>query len=233
MLGLNYLAWVGIVSWIIVPLLALLATVLIWRRSQNALTKAVALAVGFAILFTPMLASNGVKVHYDQQVRDMCATDGGVRVYETVRLPAERFDKWGNVNVPNKRYAKLSDEYYSEFEDHYLRQGNPSLLRIRTWVVRQSDGKVLGDPTASIDSITNILKASGNQNALTLETALDNLRELVFGATVPGTVPEGRDSSYADLYQLTDWLTARSNSGTAPALKIDALAPSNAWRLAA
>ena len=89
------------------------------------------------------------------------------------------------------------------------------------------------DPTASIDSITNILKASGNQNALTLETALDNLRELVFGATVPGTVPEGRDSSYADLYQLTDWLTARSNSGTAPALKIDALAPSNAWRLAA
>ena len=145
MLGLNYLAWVGIVSWIIVPLLALLATVLIWRRSQNALTKAVALAVGFAILFTPMLASNGVKVHYDQQVRDMCATDGGVRVYETVRLPAERFDKWGNVNVPNKRYAKLSDEYYSEFEDHYLRQGNPSLLRIRTWVVRQSDGKVLGE----------------------------------------------------------------------------------------
>jgi hypothetical protein len=146
MLGLNYLAWIGIVSWIIVPLLALMATVLIWRRSQNALTnKAVALAVGFAILSAPTLVSNGVKAHYDQQVRGMCAKDGGVRVYETVKLPTERFDKWGNVGIHEKGYAKPTDEYYYESEVQYYREGNPTLLRSRSWVVRRSDGKVLGE----------------------------------------------------------------------------------------
>jgi hypothetical protein len=145
MLGLNSLAWIGIVSWIIVPLLALLATVLIWRHSQNALTKAVALAVGLVILSAPMLVSNRVKAHYDQQVRELCAKDGGVSVYETVRLSAERFDKWGNVGIHEKGYAKPTDEYYYESDIHYYRQGNPTLLRSRSWIVRRSDGKVLGE----------------------------------------------------------------------------------------
>lgn len=86
-----------------------------------------------------------VKAYYDRQVRELCAKDGGVRAYETVRLPYERFDKWGNVGIPNKRYAKSSDEYYFESEDYYFRQGNSNLLRSRSWIVRRSDGKVLGE----------------------------------------------------------------------------------------
>lgn len=78
------------------------------------------------------------------------------------------------------------------------------------------------DSTVSVTSITNILKASSNLNGNTLELALDNLRELLLGATVPGTVPEGRESYYTNLYQLTDWLDVR-NQGGAPALKFDAL----------
>ncbi|ODU05319.1 MAG: hypothetical protein ABS89_02025 [Thiobacillus sp. SCN 63-1177] len=77
------------------------------------------------------------------------------------------------------------------------------------------------DPTASVATITNIIKASSNLNVNTLETALDNVRELIFGATTPGTVPEDREGYYTNLKQLTDWLNALSN--TAPALKLDAL----------
>ncbi len=145
MLGLNYMAWIGIVIWLGVPLLAFFTTRLLWRRSRSDLSKLWALVAGVVILFTPALISNGVKAYYDRQVQEMCAKDGGVRVYETVKLPAEKFDQWGNVGVPNKRYTKPSDSYYSEFEDHYFRRGNPSLLRIRTWIVRKSDGKVLGE----------------------------------------------------------------------------------------
>lgn len=150
MLGLNYLAWIGIVSWIIVPLLALMATVLIWRRSQNALTnKAVALAVGFAILSAPTLVSNGVKAHYDQQVREMCAKDGGVRVYETVTLQAEKFNQWGqpNFNIPVTPYTKLkdSDQYYLEWEITNLKFGNPKLERSHFRLIRRSDQKLLGE----------------------------------------------------------------------------------------
>jgi hypothetical protein len=85
------------------------------------------------------------KDRLDAQVRELCAKDGGVKVYETVKLPAEKFDKWGNIGVPNKKYAKSSDEYYFETEIQYYREGNPSLERARTMIVRRSDGKVLGE----------------------------------------------------------------------------------------
>jgi Ca2+-binding RTX toxin-like protein len=79
------------------------------------------------------------------------------------------------------------------------------------------------DPTVSVEAITRIIEASSNLNVNTLELALDNLSELLLGATIPGTVPESREDYYANLYQLTDWLATRSQSG-APTLKLDDLA---------
>lgn len=152
MLGLNYMAWLGLLVWVAVPLIAVLVTTLLWRRSMSGLHKALGLAVGLVILLTPALISNGVKAHYDRQVRALCAKDGGVRVYERVRLPLEKFDQWGNVDIHEKRNAKPSDAYYFESEDQYLKQGNPSLLRTRTWIVRKRDGKILGESVRYVRS---------------------------------------------------------------------------------
>lgn len=77
MLGLNYLAWLGILVWVVVPLFAALATMLLWRRAGSGLSRALALVVGFVILSAPWLISTGVKAHYDRQVRELCAKDGG------------------------------------------------------------------------------------------------------------------------------------------------------------
>lgn len=149
MLGLNYLAWIGIVSWIFVPLLALLTTVLLWRTSRTVPGKGLALAVGLAILSAPSLISNGTKAYYDRQVRELCAKDGGVRVYEMVRLPAEKFNQWGqpNFRIPITPYTKLQDgdEYYLEWEMLSLKQGNPSLWRSHHRLIRRSDRKLLGE----------------------------------------------------------------------------------------
>lgn len=90
MLGLNYLVWIGIVSWIVVPLTAFFTARLLWRRSRTDLSRLLALFAGVVIVFTPALISNGAKAYYDRQVRELCAKDGGVRVYETVTLPAEK-----------------------------------------------------------------------------------------------------------------------------------------------
>ncbi|MBS1186041.1 MAG: hypothetical protein H6R04_59 [Burkholderiaceae bacterium] len=38
------------------------------------------------------------KDRLDLQVRELCAKDGDIRVYETVVLPPEKFNKWGQVN---------------------------------------------------------------------------------------------------------------------------------------
>jgi len=147
MLGLNYLAWLGILVWVVVPLFAVLATTLLWRRARSGLKRALALVAGFAILSVPALVSNGVKAYYDRQVREMCAKDGGVRVYETVRLPAEKFDELKRVNfvLPDKTQVEPADEYYSETARHYYRKGNPEVSRRQYRIIRRSDQKILGE----------------------------------------------------------------------------------------
>lgn len=147
MFGLNYMAWLALFVWVGVPLIAFLTGALLWRRSRALLWRSLAIISSAAILSAPMLVSNRVKAHYDQQVREMCAKDGGVRVYETVRLPAERFNQLKRMNfvLPDKSQAKLTDEYYYETDRRYYRQRNPEVSRSQHRIVRRSDGKVLGE----------------------------------------------------------------------------------------
>ena len=64
MLGLNTMAWLGLLVWVGVPLFAFLIGGLLWRRSKTLLGKRGAVLASIAILFTPMLVSNGVKYYY-------------------------------------------------------------------------------------------------------------------------------------------------------------------------
>jgi hypothetical protein len=149
MLGLNNLAWLGLLVWIGVPLFAFLMGALLWRQSRTALYKGLVLIASAVFLSGPMLVSMGVKGWYDQQVRELCAKDGGVKVYETVRLPAEKFDQWGqpNFNIPVTPYNKLkdADQYYLEWEITNLKLGNPKLERSHFRLIRHSDNKLLGE----------------------------------------------------------------------------------------
>ncbi|MER0203256.1 MAG: hypothetical protein DU480_05230 [Nitrosomonas sp.] len=87
------------------------------------------------------------KDRLDREVKRLCATDGGIKVYETVKLPAERFDQYGQIRLPAKWLAKPEDEYYYEGSTSYLIKGNPELLQLRTWMYRKSDNKLLGEST--------------------------------------------------------------------------------------
>ena len=79
----------------------------------------------------------------DAEVTRLCAIDGGVKVYETVRLPAETLD--ANVRIPFKEYSKPTDEFYYESSTEYLSKESTSLWRGSTKLVRRVDGKVLGE----------------------------------------------------------------------------------------
>lgn len=113
--------------WVAIPALLVLTARWLLRRAQTPWHKGLIFAVTGMAFAGLLWFAVGEKWLLDREVRELCAKDGGVKVYETVRLPSERFDKWGNVGIPNKRYAKSSDEYYFESEDHHFRQGNPSL----------------------------------------------------------------------------------------------------------
>lgn len=156
MFGLNMMVWLLLLVWLGVPLFALLIGVLLVRRSETLLGKRAAVLASITIFISPHLVVSGMNYYYDAQVRKLCAVDGGIRVYETVRLPAARFNQWGNVDIRPKEYTKSTDEYYYERESHYYRRGNPNLLRHRYWIVRRSDGKVLGDFITYVHSGTNL-----------------------------------------------------------------------------
>lgn len=101
-------------------------------------------------MLVPWYLLYGRTAMLDAEVRELCARDGGVRVYETVRLPKERFDKWGMVKPydPTQKENALGSEYTYKTEEYFFRKGNPSIVRYHHQVFRRSDGKLLGETTS-------------------------------------------------------------------------------------
>ncbi|TXI27284.1 MAG: hypothetical protein E6Q60_10160 [Nitrosomonas oligotropha] len=85
------------------------------------------------------------KDRLDREVKRLCAIDGGIKVYETVKLPAERFDQYGQISIPYKKNVKAGDEYYYESSTVYLIRGNPEMWRSHYRVYRAYDSKFLGE----------------------------------------------------------------------------------------
>jgi hypothetical protein len=88
----------------------------------------------------------------DQQMEELCKEDGGVKIYETVSLPPEMFDQWGDP-FPGWRERSLEDrlgpDYKYIVETSYLKSGDPQrgegrLDKTVTKIVRRSDHKLLG-----------------------------------------------------------------------------------------
>jgi len=88
----------------------------------------------------------------DAQVDELCAKDGGIKVYETVTLPKERFNEWGQFVVHDEKYAKPTDEYYrvEKITDikgsHNSGQMGDLIIYRNHWkIYRRIDHKLLGE----------------------------------------------------------------------------------------
>ncbi len=103
-----------------------------------------AITILFAIM-TPALLVGCEKARLDQQVKELCAKDGGVKVYEKVKLPPEKFNQWGQLNFfnPTQGENALGPEYLFKEDRHYYRTGNPEMSRRQYEIIRRSDGKRL------------------------------------------------------------------------------------------
>ena len=82
--------------------------------------------------------------HLDAEAKRLCAIDGGIRVYETVVLPPDKFNELGQALVPLGKDDK-GWGYYVKSEEKRLfgKDGTPQLIRYVESVVRVSDGKAL------------------------------------------------------------------------------------------
>lgn len=100
-----------------------------------------------ATIALPLLSACATpsQIMADAEVRRLCEIDGGIKVYETVKLPAERFNKYGQIRIPYKEIAKEGDEYYYESSRDFIRKGNPEMWRSHYKIYRSSDGRLLGE----------------------------------------------------------------------------------------
>lgn len=86
----------------------------------------------------------------DKLVDELCAKDGGIKVYETVMLSTESFDNFGEVFVPAKRNIKQSSEYYYSTETNWIIPesntiGGMDLYTSHYTLFRVKDGKLLAE----------------------------------------------------------------------------------------
>lgn len=101
-------------------------------------------------LFVPVYLLYGRTALLNAEVRELCAKDGGVKVFETVRLPAERFDKRGMLKAYRLTQGEnaLGPDYIYKMESQYFRKGDSNdvaIWKTHTKVFRRSDGKLLGE----------------------------------------------------------------------------------------
>ena len=89
----------------------------------------------------------GRKAYLDYQVRELCAKDGGVKVYEVVSIPSEYFNKWGQINFyrPTLGEDALGSQYRFAWNQTFYKSGNPEMSRLHVQVIRRSDNKLLGE----------------------------------------------------------------------------------------
>lgn len=105
----------------------------------------------FALTFLPIISacSSGpfVKAELDNEVKRLCAIDGGLKSYQTVELPNDKFNEHGQINfwIPSRDKAKSNDEYYYERIVIYIKKGNPELSRTQHKIIRKKDNKLLGE----------------------------------------------------------------------------------------
>lgn len=131
--------------YIVVPLLSAVMAWLWLSRAKKPGHKRIARAVCalWFIWLAWMLGGN--KVWYDMKVDRLCAKDGGIKVYETVTLPADRFDKWGVFSLPLEKKMQPGDEYYYIRDTHYYQGGSSAVWRAHSQIFRVKDKKLLGE----------------------------------------------------------------------------------------
>jgi hypothetical protein len=101
--------------------------------------------------------SGGRSFYYDAKIDRLCAVDGGIKVYETVKLPEDQFDKWGDLKFykPTQKENALGPEYIYKQAYFYYRKGNPSMRRHHVQIFRKQDMKLLGEVVTYVGSGKN------------------------------------------------------------------------------
>jgi len=99
-----------------------------------------------------LMACTPERDRLDAEVRRLCAIDGGIKVYETVTLPPEKFNEYGQPRIPNGK-DHTGFGYFSVGTDQHIAgrlkgEVGAKLYRSEMKIFRTSDGRLLGQEVA-------------------------------------------------------------------------------------
>lgn len=113
------------------------------KKLQIAAGVAAALALAWLLLYP------SERDRLDAEAKRLCAIDGGVKVYETVTLPEDKFDGAGYPLIPSDKpagdFAYFRIDTYEHLSGEMSAMDGPSLKRIKTKYIRSTDNKVVGE----------------------------------------------------------------------------------------
>lgn len=119
------------------------------QPSQPRKAKHKRILIFIAAIFSVNLGCTVEKDRLDAKLRQLCAKDGGLKVYEKVELPPDMFDKFGVVTFPDATEKRpLGSDFILHEHTEYYRTGNPSLRRVHAKILRSADGRLLGEVTS-------------------------------------------------------------------------------------
>lgn len=135
----------GIVSAVVTRICEPLNRQFAWtaRRASGTLFVVVA---AFALA-----ACTSEKDRLDAEARRLCAIDGGIKVHETVTLPPEKFNQYGQPLIPNGKddkgfgYFSKGDQHHIDGQISQLSGDGAGLEKHTSQIIRTADGKVMGE----------------------------------------------------------------------------------------
>jgi hypothetical protein len=112
---------------------------------------------GFGLVMLYLLFWPSEKDYLNAQMAELCKRDGGVKIYEKVKLPADAFNQWGGLKTP--KTLKRGNDYVSLVADVY--EISTEIQVIKDGDLQKGEGRLNRQHQKLIDIRTNKLLAEG------------------------------------------------------------------------
>jgi hypothetical protein len=90
----------------------------------------------------------GRQAYWDAQVKEMCAKDGGVKIFEQIVVTPSQTNVLPRIGdlfgVASEALAKPEEPAFIRIRETLLREYNPSVVRYEQEIVRRADQRVVG-----------------------------------------------------------------------------------------
>jgi len=117
------------------------------KNTDRKLANASTIVALSAVIAGCMGWAPGQQSYWDEKVKEMCEKDGGVKIYEKLRVSKVDIERLGRVGgkigVPVKELAHPNSPAYSLMTVTNLREWNPRVSRVESIIIRRGDQAVV------------------------------------------------------------------------------------------